>query len=143
MHPGHLELLPVTDDWSLSVRRVAMRSRDASLDNLGDVIVYPVAMSPKQILYEGFQRRYQVKSIGRRWLYWDFPTQFRAPGTRSRTEMEADFGDHLIDMVILETAPAAKVIPSGRYQVKWVINDQLIDNGDTFYYVFHKSETDR
>jgi hypothetical protein len=142
-HPGTVELLPATDDWSVSIRRVGMRSREGKLDALGDLTVYPAVMSPKGVVYLGFERHYPAGSVGRRWLFWDFPTQFRAPGARVKTEELADFGDHLLDTVILDTAPEKKVIPSGIYQVKWVVNDQLIDNGDTFRYSFHKSEADR
>lgn len=138
-------MLPVTDDWSVTVRRIGMRSREAKLDDLGEVTVYPVVRSPRGELYEGFPRHYPPGTIGRRWIYWEFPTEFRAPGTRPKTEMEADFGDHLVDNVILSTGnkKEKRLIPSGIYQVKWIVNKQLIDNGDSFRYSFHTSDTDR
>lgn len=141
--PGQLELLPVTDDWSVTVRRIGMRSRDARLDVLGDVTIYPVVLSPKGEIYQGFLRKYARGTIGRKWLYWEFPSQFQAPGIRPKTEEEADFGEHLLDNIILDTGKENKVIPSGVYVVKWVVNNLLIDNGDKFRYKFHKNEPDR
>lgn len=141
--PGPTELTPATDDCSVSVRRVGMRSRDAVLDGRGELVIYPVVLSPRGVLFAGYERTYPAGSIGRRWLYWDFPTQFRAPDSRVRNEAQADFGDHLVDTILLGTSEPERLLPSGTYQVKWVVGGELIDNGDQFRYAWRASQTDR
>lgn len=141
--PGTLELTPATDDATVTVRRVGMRSRDGHIDTRGEVTVYPVVLAPNGARYLGFERTYAAGAVGRRWLYWDFPTQFRAPDARVRTEAEADLGDHLIDVIVLGTAQPEKTFPAGVYELKWVVSGELIDNGDTFKYTYRASQTDR
>ena len=141
--PSTLELTPATDDWTVTVRRIGVRSRDGLVDEHRAATIYPVVMSPTGVLFKGFERTYAAGAVGRRWLFWDFPTQFRAPEARARTEAEADFGDHLLDVVLLGTADPGKALPSGTYQVKWVVNGELVDDGDSFKYAFHRSQVDR
>lgn len=141
--PSTLELTPATDDATVTVRRVGMRSREGLLGDRSAVTVYPVVMSPTGDIFRGFERTYAAGTIGRRWLFWDFPTQFRASDGRARTEADSDFGDHLLDTISLGTAKPEKTLPSGVYQVKWVVGGELVDNGDKFKYTFRTSQTDR
>ncbi len=143
-HLGFIDLGSVTDSYSFSVRRVGMRSKQARLDTLGNVVIYPVVRPPHgKIVYLGFERHYPPHSIGRRWLFWDFPSEFRAPDAHATTERNANFGDHLVDTIMMATADPRKLLPSGIYQVKWIVNNLLIDNGDSFRYAFHATEKER
>jgi hypothetical protein len=71
--------------------------------------------------------------VGDRWLFWTFPTAFRSPEARAEAESAATYGESLAD--VLDT-DASKLFPPGDYQVKWVINNRLVDTGDHFSYAF-------
>ena len=114
-------------------RRVAFRTKASALDTWGPVRIYPVVRSPKGQLYRGFLRRYAAKSIADRWLFWTFPTGFRSPDAHAETEAASSYGDSLADALDTD---AAKRLPPGDYEVKWVINDRLVDTGDHFDYEY-------
>jgi hypothetical protein len=115
----------------ITCRRVAFRTKLAGLDDMGALTIYPVVRAPTGKIYSGFIRRYAAKAVGDRWLFWTFPTGFRAPGVKPETEEGAAYGEGLLDAL---EEDAAKVLPQGQYQVKWVINNRLVDNGDSFRY---------
>lgn len=114
-------------------RRVGFRTKESALDTLGSLTIYPVVRTPSGQIYRGFSRRYAKGAVGVRWLFWTFPTQFRALGSKVEREDAADYGDSLADTL---EGNASKALPAGEYQVKWVINGKLVDTGDAFNYVY-------
>jgi len=126
-----------SDEPVIPCRRVGFRTKTAALDEWGPLRVYPVVRTSRGQVYRGFVRRYASRGVGDRWLFWTFPTQFRAPQSRIETETSANYGDSLADALDRD---AANLLPPGEYQVKWVINERLVDTGDHFAYAY-RTET--
>jgi len=131
--PGKVTGVQYSDEPVIPCRRIGFRTKSAALDVLGPLRIYPVVRTPRGQIYRGFVRRFPAKGVGDRWLFWSFPPQFRSPQSRAESELSANYGDSLADTLDRD---AAKLLPSGDYQVKWVINDRLVDTGDHFAYAY-------
>ena len=115
-----------SDNPIIPSRQVELRTMNADFDNWGTVALYPVVHSPSGKLYYGFIRHYAGGTVSERWIIYTFPEDFRTDPTNIESEDDANYGDGLLD-----TQPT---IPAGHYQVKWVVNNKLIDTGDNFTY---------
>lgn len=112
-------------------RVVSFRSKNAALDTWGKLAVYPVVRAPTGKLYRGFVRYYEAGSIGSNEIRWTFPTQFRSQDSTATSETSSHFGDALSD-----DEPLTTLLPHGTYEVKWVFNHRLVNNGDHFHYEY-------
>lgn len=119
----------------ITCRRVGFRTKEAALDRWGSLTIYPAVRAPTGKVYYGFVRHYTAEQVGTRWLMWTFPTEFRAPGVADKTLVDSAFLDSLPDGL---GEDAARVLPKGDYQVKWIVNDRLLDTGDQFTYAYQE-----
>jgi hypothetical protein len=124
--------LQYSADAMITCRVVSFRSKFASLNPWGAVKAYPVVRAPSGRQYSGFARQYEAGALADNWIRWTFPTQFRSPTTKVEVEQDAQFGDSLSDGL------GNGGLPAGTYQVKWVFNDKVLDNGDTFFYAYRE-----
>lgn len=110
-------------------RTVQFRSKYASLDSWGDLKVYPVVRAPNGRQFRGFARRFPAGTLGDRFIAYSFPFEFAAPHS-SVERIEDAAGETLVD------GEPRQLLPPGRYYVKWVFNEKVVDTGDSFPYEY-------
>lgn len=125
-----LQDIQYSDDPIIPSRQVALRSKNADFDSWGDITLYPVVRSPQGKLYYGFVRHYSAGAIAENFIFYTFPDDFRADPSYVGDERATTYGDGLVDSL----TDNGSSLPSGGYQVKWVVNNKLIDTYDAFTY---------